>query len=336
MATTQAGPVPATMVALVQDRWGDDPRAVLRAAEVPVPRPGPGEVLVRVRAAGLDQGTWHLLAGLPLPVRLGAGLRRPRAANPARALAGEVAALGTGVTGLAVGARVHGSGTATLAPFAVARADRLAPLPAGLDAVPGAALPISGASALQAVRDVAAVRPGERVLVVGAAGGVGHLAMQVAVALGAEVTGVCRPEAADLVRSLGAGRVVDRSRDDLRDGGPAYDVVVDTGGHRPLRSLRAALTPRGRLVVVGSETGGRLLGGLDRTLRAALLSPFVGQRLGTFVGSERGTLLAGLDELVTAGQVRPVVADVLPLAAAADGLARLRAGGVHGKLVVTP
>ncbi|MGY1616060.1 NAD(P)-dependent alcohol dehydrogenase [Geodermatophilus sp. SYSU D00691] len=321
-----------TMTAVVQSRYGADPDAVLGLGEVAVPSPGDGEVLVRVHASSVDRGTWHVMAGEPYAIRLaGFGVRRPKHANPGRNLAGTVVAVGSGVSGFTPGDEVWGTGTATFAEYALARPGRLARRPAGLSSAEAAAVPVSGATALQAVRDHGRVQAGERVLVVGASGGVGSFAVQIAAAAGAEVTGTARTAKLDLVRSLGAAHVVDHTREGLGEG---YDVVLDTGGNRPLAELRRLLTPRGRLVVVGGEDAGRWLG-VRRQLRATALSPFVGQRMGTFVASENAADLDALRELVESGAVRPAIDRSYPLAETAAAVRRLLDGKVAGKVVVT-
>lgn len=324
----------ATMRAIVQDRYGEA-ADVLRLAQIGRPEIGDREVLVRVHAAGVDRGAWHLMAGLPYPVRLAFGLRAPRARVRGREVAGTVEVVGEHVTGLRPGDEVFGIAEGCFAEFAVARPDRLVPKPANLTDVAAAAVPISGLTALQAVRDHGRVRSGQQVLVIGASGGVGTFAVQIATTYGAHVTGVCRTSKVDLVRSLGAEHVVDHTGTEITDGGLRYDVVIDTGGHRPLRLLRRALTPRGTLVVVGSETGGRLLGGVDRMLRAMLLSPFVGQRLGGFVSPENAEDLRALAGLVASGAVRPAIDRTFPLPETAAAIQYLRDGLVRGKVVVT-
>src|SRR4051794_11103308 len=279
----------ATMTSLVQDSYGADPEQVLRIAEVARPAVGDGEVLVRVRAASVDRGTWHLMAGLAYPIRLVFGLRRPRFANPGRNLAGVVEAVGAGVAGFRPGDEVYGvaAGNGTFAEYVVARPDRLAAKPANLSFDQAATVPVSGSTALQAVRDHGRVQAGDSVLVLGASGGVGSFSVQIAKALGAEVTGVASTAKLDAVRALGADSVLDYTREDVVDGRRRYDVVLDIAGNRPLRQLRRALTPDGRLVIVGGETGGRWLDGLGRQLRAGLLSPFVGPRLRVFLEKEK-------------------------------------------------
>jgi NADPH:quinone reductase-like Zn-dependent oxidoreductase len=332
-ATTES--TPATMTAVVQTQYGSAPEDVLRLGRADRPTAGDGEVLVRVRAASVDRGTWHLMAGLPYPARLAFGLRRPAFLNPGRNLAGVVEAVGAGVTGFRPGDEVFGlaSANGTFAEYAVARAAKLAPKPVNLTFEQAAAVPVSAGTALQAVRDHGMVRAGERVLVIGASGGVGSFAVQIAKGFGAEVTGVASAVKLDVVRSLGADHVLDRTRDLGTDGG--YDVIIDIAGRRPLAQLRRALGPRGRLVIVGGETGGRLLDGLGRQFRAALLSPFVGQTLGFFLNPERAADLVSLTELIEAGSVTPLVDRVYPLAETAAAVRHLIDGRATGKVVVS-
>jgi NADPH:quinone reductase-like Zn-dependent oxidoreductase len=324
------------MTAVVQDRYGPAPEGLFRIARIERPRTADDEVLVRVRAASVDRGTWHVMAGLPLAIRLaGFGLRRPRYANPGRNLAGTVEAVGAHVTGFAAGDEVYGTSTSTFAEYAAARPATLAPKPANLSFEQAATVPVSGGTALQAVRDHARVQAGERVLVIGASGGVGSFAVQLAKASGAEVTGVAATGKLDLLRALGADHVVDHTRQDFADGGTRYDVVLDTGGNARLSRLRRALTPRGRLVVVGGETDGRLLGGSDRGIRAALLSPFLRQQLGTFVASERAADLIALTELIEAGELTPALDRSYPLSEVATAVRHLLDGKTRGKLAVS-
>jgi NADPH:quinone reductase-like Zn-dependent oxidoreductase len=324
-----------TMSAIVQREYASAPEGVLRAVQVDRPAPKEGEVLVRVRAASVDRGTWHLMAGLPYPARLMFGLRRPNFLNPGRTLSGVVEAVGAGGSGFRPGDEVYGiaQGNGTFAEYAVAPAAKLAAKPARLTFEEASALPVSGSTALQAVRDHARVQAGERVLVIGASGGVGSFAVQIAKARGAEVTGLASTAKHDALRALGADHVLDRDEQDLGDS--RYDAIIDIAGRRPLRQLRRALTPNGRLVIVGGETGGRLLDGLGRQFRAALLSLFVSQRLGFFVTKENAADLRALGELVEAGSVRPLVDRVYPLAGTADAMRHLLDGSVTGKVVVT-
>ena len=262
-----------TMAAIVQDEYGAAPEDVLRLEEIDTPTIGEREVLVRVRAASVDRGTWHVMAGLPYPIRLaGFGVRRPKYSNPGRALAGTIEAVGSDAAGFEPGDKVFGICDGSFAEYARVRTDKLAHHPANLSFEQAAAVPISGLTALQAVRDHGRVQAGEKVLIVGASGGVGTFAVQIAKAFGAEVTGVSSAAKVEAVRALGADHVVDYSRDDFTSGAQRYDVILDIGGNRRLSHLRRALTPRGRLVIVGGETDGRLLGGADRQIRAILLS----------------------------------------------------------------
>jgi NADPH:quinone reductase-like Zn-dependent oxidoreductase len=242
-----------------------------------------------------------------------------------------VAAVGKDVTGLRPGDEVFGIGEGCFAQYARASADKLVRKPASLSFEQAAAVGVSALTALQAVRDHGHVRPEQQVLIIGASGGVGTFAVQIAKAFGAEVTGVCGTTKVDLVRSLGADHVVDYTREDITK---RYDVVIDIGGNRSLTSLRRALTRRGTLVIVGGETGGRWLGGTDRLLRALLLSPFVGQRLAMFVCSENARDLTVLAELIESGKVRPVVDRTFPLSETPAAIRYLTAGHARGKVVI--
>jgi NADPH:quinone reductase-like Zn-dependent oxidoreductase len=325
-----------TMTAIMQDRYGSAPEGLLRVTEIDRPAVGDDRVLVRVRAASVDRGTWHIMSGLPYPIRLaGFGLRRPKYANPGRSLAGTVEAVGAGVTGFAPGDEVFGTATSTFAEYAAARPGKLAPKPANLSFDQAAAVPVSGTTALQAVRDRGRVQAGEKVLILGASGGVGSFAVQIAKASGAEVTGMCSTAKTDMVRALGADSVVDYTREDFADGGPRYDVILDIGGNARLSRLRRALTPRGRLVIVGGETDGRLLGGSSRQIRAKLLSPFVRQKLGTFVASENAADLAALRELIETGKLTPAIDRTYPLTETPAAIRHLLDGQARGKLVIS-
>jgi NADPH:quinone reductase-like Zn-dependent oxidoreductase len=333
--TTHSQEAVGTMTAIVQRAYSPAPEGALHQEQVDRPTPRDGEVLVRVRAASVDRGTWHLMAGLPYPARLAFGLRRPNFLNPGRALAGTVEVAGNGASGFRRGDEVFGvaSANGAFAEYAVVPVAKLAPKPASLSFEQAATLPVSGSTALQAVRDHARVHAGEKVLVIGASGGVGGFAVQIAKALGAEVTGMASPGKLDAVRGLGADHVLDRGERDL--GADRYDAVVDVAGRRPLAQLRRALTPHGRLVIVGGETGGRLLDGIGRQFRAALLSPFVGQRLGFFVNRENAADLRALTELADAGAVTALVDRVYPLGGTAAAVRQLIDGRVTGKVVVT-
>lgn len=324
----------ATMLAAVQDSYGQ--AEVLRVERVARPEPGDDDVLVRVEAAGVDQGVWHLMTGLPYPVRIaGYGLRAPKTRVRGGDLAGRVAAIGKDVTAFQVGDEVYGFGQGTFAEFAVATPGKLARKPSTLTFEQAAAVPVSGLTALQAVRK-GGVAKGQQVLVLGASGGVGSFAVQIARAAGAVVTGVASSAKLDLVRALGADHVLDYTRDDLTDRSGAYDVILDVGGNRTLTALRRLLAPRGAVVITGGEGGGRWLGGTDRQLRAMAISPFLRQRLGTFIASENAADLDELTALIESGQVTPALDRAYPLAAAPDAIRDLRAGRIRGKAVVLP
>ena len=328
MATTSVG----TMRAILQDAYGTSD--VWRVGEIAVPEVADKEVLVKVEAAGLDRGTWHLMTGLPYLGRLAFGLRRPKNPVPGRDLAGTVVAVGAAVTRFDVGDAVFGIGSGSFAEYAVALEDKLARAPANLTGSQAAAVPISGMTALRALRDAGHLEPGQRVLIIGASGGVGTYAVQLAKALGAHVTGVCSTAKIDLVRSLGADRVIDYTHDDFADGTERYDLILDIGGSSSLSRLRRALSPKGTLVIVGGEGGGTLTG-MGRQLRAVALSPFLRQRLTLLVPKEHYADLERLTEYIEAGAVTPSIDRTYPLDQAADAMQQLIAGQVRGKIAIT-
>jgi NADPH:quinone reductase-like Zn-dependent oxidoreductase len=322
--------------AIVQDEYGSAPEVVLRLAEIDQPAIGDDEVLVRVRAASVDRGTWHLMTGLPILMRImGFGFRRPKAPNPGRSLAGIVEAVGKNVTKFERGDEVYGTCDGSFAEYAGARVGLLALKPANLSFEQTAAVPVSGMTALQGVRDRAQVQAGEKMLIIGASGGVGTFAVQIAKAFGAEVTGVCSTAKTDLVRTLGADHVVDYTHEDFADGIQTCDVILDIGGNSKLSHLRRALTPGGRLVIVGGETEGRWLGGFDRQLRAIILSPLVSQKLGILGTKENAADLSVLRELVESGKVTPAIDRAYPLSEAAAAIRYFHEGQARGKVVIT-
>jgi NADPH:quinone reductase-like Zn-dependent oxidoreductase len=324
-----------TMTAILQDRYDTSPEDVLRLAQVDRPIVGGHEVLVRVRAASVGRETVHVMTGLPYPIRVaGFGLRAPKYLNPGQSLAGTVETIGPDVTGFLLGDDVFGIGKGAFAEYALVQQDRLAPKPGNLSYEEAAAVPISALTALQAVRDHAKVGVGEKVLIVGASGGVGTFALQIAKTYGAEVTGVASTAKQDMVRDIGADHVVDYARQDFADGEHRYDVIIDTGGNRRLSDLRRALTPKGRLIIAGGETEGRWLGGSDRQIRAQVLSLFVSQKLGTFISSENAADLVVLGKLIEAGDVRPILDSTRPLSDAAAAIRHLMDGHARGKIVI--
>jgi len=319
--------------AVVQDRYGDADVLAVRHIEEPVP--GDGEVLIRVRAAGVDPGAWHLMTGRPYLVRLGFGLRAPKIKVRGREVAGTVQAVGQGVTQLGAGDDVYGTVEGSFAELACASATRFARKPGGLTFEQAAAVPISGMTALVAVRDRARVKAGQSILVVGAGGGVGSFAVQLAKAMGAHVTGVCSTSKVELVRGIGADEIIDYTREDFADGTRRFDVIVDTAGRRPLPQLRRALAADGVLVIVGGEGGGRWLGGFQRQLGAPFRSIGRKQKLIGLMYRETQDLLLALSELVEAGKVAPVIDLTYPLGEAADAIRYLEQGHVAGKVVLT-
>jgi NADPH:quinone reductase-like Zn-dependent oxidoreductase len=324
-----------TMKAIVQDAYGSAPEDVLRLAEIARPTIDDDELLVRVAAAGVDRGTVHVMTGLPYAMRLaGFGVRTPKAPNPGRGFAGTVEAVGKNVTVFTAGDDVYGTCEGSFAEYARADASKLAPKPANLSFEQAAAVPISAPTALQAIRDKARVQPGQKLLIIGASGGVGTFAVQIAKAFGAEVTGVCSTAKIDLVRSLGADHVIDYTHEDFADGKRAYDVILDIGGNRRLSHLRRTLTPRGSLVIVGGETGGRWLGGYDRSLRAVLLSPFVSQTLTMLASSENSEDLRVIRDLVESGKVMPAIDRTYSLSDVPAAIRYVSEGHARGKLVI--
>ena len=321
------------MKAIVQDRYGS--ADVLRFEDVDAPVPGDDEVLVRVRAAAVDPGVWHLMTGLPYMIRLGYGLRKPKTRVRGRDVAGRVEAVGSKVTRFRPGDEVFGICEGSFAEQAVARERKLVRKPRNVTFEEAAAAPISGLTALQGLRDAGRVRPGQKVLIIGAGGGVGSFAVQLAHAFGAHVTGVSSPSKVDLVRSLGADDVIDYTQEDIANPPGRFDLILDTAGNRRLSHLRRALARGGTLVLVGGEGGGRWLGGFDRGVRAVALSPFVPQKLRMLISTEGADDIHALKDLIEAGKLKPVVERTYPLADAPDAIRHLAEGHAGGKLVVT-
>jgi NADPH:quinone reductase-like Zn-dependent oxidoreductase len=322
------------MKAITQDRYGS--ADVLRLRDIDEPKPGEHEVLVRVQAAGIARGVLHVMTGEPYLMRLvGFGLLKPKNPVPGQDVAGTVTATGDAVTRFDVGDEVFGIARGSFAEYAVAREDKLSHKPETLSFEHAAAMPTSGLTALGAL-DAAGVAGGSDVLIVGASGGVGTYAVQIAVALGATVTGVASGAKADLVTALGARHVIDYEREDFADGSHRYDVVVDTGGMTSLSRLRRALQPNGTLVIVGGENGSRWSPGMGRQLKAAVMSPIVSQRLRSILNKEHYTGLDRLAKLATTGDVVPCIERSYTLAEVPDAVRRLEAGKVRGHVVITP
>jgi len=339
MKTTQlsqpasAAPIRTTMQAIVQRRYGTRPTDVLRLERIAAPAIAANEVLVQVRAAGVDRGTWHLMAGQPYLMRLlGFGLRGPKNPVPGLDVAGTVIAAGADVTRFRAGDAVFGIAQGSFAEYAAARPGKLAHKPARLSFAQAAAVAVSGLAALQGLH-AGRIHAGQKILVIGASGGVGSYAVQLAKALGAEVTGVSSTGKTDLVRSIGADHVVDYTQDDFADGRERYDLILDIGGNSRLARLRQALTPTGTLVIAGGE--GAKWTGVGRQLRALVLSPFTRQRLTTYISKHRQADLETLRQLIETGQVTPIIGQTYPLADLPEAVHDLQAGHARGKIAIT-
>jgi NADPH:quinone reductase-like Zn-dependent oxidoreductase len=322
------------MKAIVQERFGDEDTLEFR--DVPAPVIGDDQVLIKVRAAGAGPDVWHIMAGKPYIARPVPEFRRMWKAPRGRDVAGVVEQVGANVTEFAPGDEVMGIVDGSFAEYAAGSPSKLVRKPGRLSFEQAAALPIMGVTALQAVRDVAKVQPGQRVLVIGASGGVGTLAVQIAKAFGAQVTGVSSGENADVVRSLGADDVIDYTREDFTGGSRQWDVIIDTAGRRPLRDLRRALTNDGTLVIVGGDGGGNWTGGIGRQMvRAPIVSLFTRQRLVGITGKEKGDDIEALREMVDAGKLTPLVAKTFALPDAAEAVRLIHEPHPAGKIVVT-
>ncbi len=320
------------MRAMVQDTYGTS--ATWHVTDIDEPDVGADEVLVHVHAAGLDRGTWHAMTGRPYLMRImGFGLRAPKNRVPGLAVAGTVVGVGSKVARFAVGDEVYGVSRGAFAEYAAAREDKLACKPSNLSFEQAAAVPISATTAIQGLR-AGRIGAGKEVLVIGASGGVGTYAVQLAKSFGAEVTGVCSAAKADLVRSLGADRVIDYTEEDFTDGSDRYDLILDIGGNTRLTRLRRALAPRGTLVIVGGENKGDWTGGFGRSLRAPVVSLFVRQRLAMLVSTEKYPDLESLTELIEAGKVTPSIDRTYLLDEAQDAMRQLEAGLVRGKVAI--
>jgi NADPH:quinone reductase-like Zn-dependent oxidoreductase len=321
------------MQAIVQHRYGTRPNDVLALEQIATPAIAANEILVQVRAAGVDRGTWHLMAGQPYLMRLlGFGLRGPKNHVPGLDVAGTVAATGAGVTGFQAGDEVFGIARGSFAEYTAARADKLARKPASLSFEQAAVVAVSGLAALQGLR-AGHIQAGQKVLVIGASGGVGSYAVQLAKAFGAEVAGVCSTQKTDLVRSIGADHVIDYTRDDFADGRQHYDLILDIGGNSRLSPLRRALTPTGTLVIAGSERARWT--GVGRQLGALMLSPFTRQRLTMYISRHRQADLETLSQLTGTGQVTPLIGRTYPLAGVPEAIRHLQDGHARGKIAIT-
>jgi NADPH:quinone reductase-like Zn-dependent oxidoreductase len=330
--TTHASERALPMRAVLQSSYGGP--EVLRFGTRAIPTPGEGEVLVQVHAAGIDRGTWHMMTGRPYLMRImGFGFRGPKVPVAGLDLAGTVVALGPGVTRLQIGDRVFGIGRGSFAEYACAREDKLAVMPRGATFEEAAVLGVSGITALQAI-DVGGLAVGERVLVIGASGGVGAYAVQIARAKGAIVTGVCSTSKVEMVRGLGADEVIDYRTQDFTSGDARYELVLDIGGNTPLSRLRRIMTDTGRLVFIGNELGGDWTAGFGRPLFAMMLGMFVKQRFAMLASKEHHSFLERLVPLFEAGELRAVIDRRVGPEDIGAALGDLEAGRVAGKIVV--
>ncbi|KOU27772.1 NADPH:quinone reductase [Streptomyces sp. WM6373] len=323
------------MKAIVQDRYGSP--GVLELREVERPRVGDREVLVRVHAAAVNARDWHLMRGDPYLARAALGLRGPKVRVRGTDFAGRVEAVGGDVTRLRPGDEVFGEAEGAFAEYVCAPEDVVEPMPANLSFEQAAAVPLAGNTALMGLRDLGRVRPGQRVLVNGASGGVGTFAVQIAKAFGAEVTGVCGTRNTELVRSLGADHVVDYSREDFTRTGRRYDLVFDLVGNRSLTECRRALTPGGTLVLSGGgvSEGGSLVGPIALLVKGRALAPFVRHRLLVLTATPDRRNLAALRELIESGRLAPAVDRTHPLHEVPEAIRYLEVEHARAKVVIT-
>ena len=323
------------MKAIVNHRYG--PPSVLELEDVDTPVTRDDEVLVRVLGAAVNPGDWDVMHGTPYVLRLSTGFRRPRNKVLGLAIAGRVEAVGRSVSQFGPGDAVYAEiGKGGFAEYACVPEDALAPMPSNLTFEQAAAVPLAGVTALQALRDIGRVQPGQRVLINGASGGVGTFAVQIAKTFGADVTGVCSTTNVDLVRSIGADHVIDYTQEDFTRNGQQYDLILDDVGNRSLSELRRALTPKGMLIPNSNKGGGRWMGGfLRRAVQALLVSPLVSQRLRPFAATAKREDLVVLRELIESGRVTPVIDRMFPLEAVAEALRHYGAGHARGRVVIT-
>jgi NADPH:quinone reductase-like Zn-dependent oxidoreductase len=321
------------MKAIIQDEYGS--ADVLELQELDTPVPKDAEVLVRVHAAAVHPGDWMLMAGRPYIIRLGFGLRRPKKGIPGFDVAGRVETVGKDVTAFRPGDAVFGNGDGTCAEYVAAAEGALAPKPVAFSFEQAAAVPVTGLAALEALRDHARVRSGQKILINGTSGGVGTFAVQIGKALGAEVTGVCGGKNADTVRSLDADDVIDYTREDFTRGARRYDVILDNAGNHSLAACRRALAPGGTPIPNNGTSGGRWLGTVGRTLGALVMSPFVRGQGRPLVSIVKRDGLNALTELIEAGQLAPVIDRTFPLRKTAEAMRHVGEGHARGKVVIT-
>ena len=320
------------MKAIVYYKYGA-PVDVLKLQDVDKPVIKDDEVLVRVQAASIHAGDWLMVRGQPYIARPAFGLLKPKDPVAGTDVAGHVEAVGKNVKQLQPGDEVFGWCKGAFAEYACAGEDQFVLKPANLTFEQAAAVPTSAFTALQALRDPGKVQPGQKVLIIGASGGVGTFAVQIAKTFGAEVTGVCSTRNVDRIRSIGADHVIDYTQEDITKSGERYDLILDMAGNRSLSEERRMLNPKGTLVLVGGR-GGPWLMGTGRTIRALMLSPFVGQRMPFFISLRNKEDLAVLKELIEAGKITPVIDKTYPLSETPEAVAYVDEGHARGKVVV--
>jgi len=330
----QHAEVPAkSMQAITQHAYGS--AEVLRQKTIEIPVIGTDDVLIEVRAAGLDRGTWHLMAGKPYLIRaLGFGLTRPKQRVPGLDVAGRVVSVGKGVTRFSINDEVFGIAKGSFAEYASALEDKLVLKPKALSYKQAAAATVSGITALEALTDIGNVKKGQRVLIVGASGGVGSFAVQIAKAKGAIVTGICSAEKMESVLSLGANEVIDYKTNYFEQLKNQYDLIIDIGGRNRIANLRSLLKRDGTLVFVGGEGGNDISGGIGRQIRGVLMSPFLRHNLKMFVSAESGQMISRLCELIQSGRVTPSINHEYSLNEVRDAMQALEAGQIKGKCIV--
>lgn len=322
-----------TMRAIVHRSYGS--AEVLRRETISIPTLGNKQVLIEVHSAALDRGTWHLMTGRPYLIRLlGFGVMKPKQPVPGFDVAGKVLSVGSEVTRFVPGDEVYGIANGSFAEYAAADENKLVTKPSDLSFDSAAAVTVSGITALEALTDVGKIQSGQHVLVIGASGGVGTYAVQLAKAMGAEVTGVASAAKADLVYSLGADHVIDYRTKYLDEMTRKYDLIIDIGGRNSVSCLRGVLKQRGTLVLTGGEDGNRVTGGIGRQLRAALMSPFVKQNLKMFVSGEKQSMMVRLSEFIQSGAVVPSIGQRFSLDEVPTAMRWLETGNAKGKILI--
>ncbi|MFT7618341.1 MAG: NADPH:quinone reductase-like Zn-dependent oxidoreductase [Planctomycetota bacterium] len=325
--------LPMMIKAVVQDAWGTPD--VLQIETIPRPQPKPGEVVIRMRAASLNQGDWHLMMGEPYLIRcVGFGFSKPKNRIPGQYLAGEVVARGDGVVALELGDHVFGTCKQAFAEYVCVAAQNLAPMPTNLNFEEAASVPHGGFSAIQALRDAGKLKAGQNVLVIGAAGAVGSMAVQIAKSMGAEVTGVCRATQMEQVRALGADVILDYEVDDFSADGERYHLILDMVHDRPNSHYRRALFSGGKSIMVGGGQG-QWLGGMGGVLFAAFTSLFSKKKLVPFLAIPKTDDLHALSAMIENGVIRPPVDRTFPLAQTADAFRYLESKITAGMIALT-